>query len=420
MKIAWLSPLPPESTDIANFTERLMPDLRGEFGVFILDHKLISEINVEYIEDSKLWKRLNQCDFVIYNIGNNPVFHSEIWKISMKKPGIVVLHDESLQDLFWKTLESEPETYIKKMQVYYGQEGYEKATQLFEGSISLNELRTRYPLTELAIENSLGVVVHTETLFEKLKVLDRYPVTHIDLPYQSKVHVLNNKINNQEVYKIIIFGFIGPNRRLEQFLRAFSLYSKKDQFQVNIVGQIWETEYIKGLIQQLNIDKHVKLHGFVPEEYLDQQLSESDLAFNLRFPTMGEASGSQLRIWDHGLASVVTNVGWYSELPDDTVRKINIEVESEEIIMVLNGFLNNPQEFRKIGINGRERLLEFHTTKRYVDKFKLFLSELRAEKSKYLFRYSTEKVSNYINELNNNKELIHKVSTEIINIYKPR
>ena len=38
-----------------------------------------------------------------------------------------------------------------------------------------------------------------------------------------------------------------------------------------------------------------------------------ELLINLRYPTMGEASLSQLRIWRHALPSMVTQVGWHEE-----------------------------------------------------------------------------------------------------------
>ena len=47
----------------------------------------------------------------------------------------------------------------------------------------------------------------------------------------------------------------------------------------------------------------VQLHGYTPEKELNKVLEKSHLAINLRYPTMGEASGSQLRIWYHALPS---------------------------------------------------------------------------------------------------------------------
>lgn len=48
-------------------------------------------------------------------------------------------------------------------------------------------------------------------------------------------------------------------------------------------------------------------------------LAHSDMALNIRYPSMEEASFSQLRIWEHALPAIVTRVGWYATLPEDVV-----------------------------------------------------------------------------------------------------
>jgi len=46
---------------------------------------------------------------------------------------------------------------------------------------------------------------------------------------------------------------------------------------------------------------------------------------------MGEASGSQLRIWNAGTPAAVTREGWYAELSEDTVYFIDQESEISQL-----------------------------------------------------------------------------------------
>jgi hypothetical protein len=46
---------------------------------------------------------------------------------------------------------------------------------------------------------------------------------------------------------------------------------------------------------------------------------------NLRFPTMGETSGSVVRALSLGKSLVVSDVGWFSELPDGVVLKVPVD-----------------------------------------------------------------------------------------------
>jgi hypothetical protein len=56
---------------------------------------------------------------------------------------------------------------------------------------------------------------------------------------------------------------------------------------------------------------------------------------------MGEASGSQLRIWDHALPSIVSKNDWYATLPSETVAFVSPDHEIEGVKYHLKYFLKN-------------------------------------------------------------------------------
>ena len=100
----------------------------------------------------------------------------------------------------------------------------------------------------------------------------------------------------------------------------------------------------------------VHVHGYTHETELNKALQTSHLAINLRYPTMGEASGSQLRIWYHALPSLVTDVGWYSSLSRDTVVHVRPEHEIADIQSHLQAFLKTPEPFANMGQRGLRTL----------------------------------------------------------------
>ena len=113
--------------------------------------------------------------------------------------------------------------------------------------------------------------------------------------------------------------------------------------------------------------------GFVDDEILDQAIACSHLALNLRNPTMGEASASQLRYWSQGIASVVSDVGWYAELPDNVVLKVSPDSEHEELIYIMENILSGKQGLLDIGAAGRQYLQSHHSVGRYIDSMSRFL-----------------------------------------------
>ena len=81
---------------------------------------------------------------------------------------------------------------------------------------------------------------------------------------------------------------------------------------------------------------------------------------------MGEASASQLRIWQHGLPSLVSDVGWYAAIPKNTVALVRADAEVEDIQKHLANFLRDPDAWRELGRNGRRYVQEHHTVEAYV------------------------------------------------------
>ena len=55
----------------------------------------------------------------------------------------------------------------------------------------------------------------------------------------------------------------------------------------------------------------------MPEERLWSLMAACDVLVNLRSPTMGETSGAVIRGLSLGKPMLVSDVGWFAELPDD-------------------------------------------------------------------------------------------------------
>ena len=64
--------------------------------------------------------------------------------------------------------------------------------------------------------------------------------------------------------------------------------------------------------------------GYVEEEQLWSLMAACDACISLRAPTMGETSGSVIRALSLGRPLVVSDLGWFSELPDDVALKVPV------------------------------------------------------------------------------------------------
>ena len=380
MKLNWFSPLPPAKTDIAHYTTRMLPALSQLASVVLWtdqdkwDNGVEQYAEVRHYRLNRMpWVDLNRADANIYQIGNNPLFHGAIWQVSRLHAGVVVLHDFRLHHFFdglyrvqWRDLNS----YLAVMEMYYGEEGRREAAESFRNDArNIQYMAERYPLTHLALENALGVIVHTQESYDALAPAAKWPIVSAPLPFAaSNQSSAKPRRSHGPPYHLIVFGYIGRNRRLDAVLKALAESPEKDQLHLDVYGNILDEEkQLRALIRSLDLKKQVTLHGFALEAKLDEALATAHLAINLRYPTMGEASGSQLRIWAHGLPSLVSQVGWYGSLPPDAVAFVRTDDhEVADIKGHLRNFLANPNAFSEMGERGRKELEERHTPEQYA------------------------------------------------------
>ncbi|MDX6692871.1 MAG: hypothetical protein QOF02_474 [Blastocatellia bacterium] len=403
MKLNWFSPLPPASTDIAHYTTRVLAALSERAEVILWtdnrewDESLREHARVRvYQPDHIAWEELNRADMSFYHIGNNPLFHGSIWQASRRHAGIVVLHDERLHHFFdglYRVQQRDLPSYLEVMEQHYGAEGRRAGEACYRSEArNIDEMAERYPLTALALENALGVVAHTRSTYEKLSAENRWPVAYLPLPFSAgpppdataSAASASDK-RSEPPFRLIIFGYLGRNRRLEETLEALAAYPAREQFRLDIYGQVLiDGRQLRARIRQLGLKALVKVHGYVPEDELDAALARASLAINLRYPTMGEASGSQLRIWKHALPSLVSRVGWYSTLPAAAVAFVEPEREALDIQELLNEFLADPARFAAMGQHGRRVLLEQHAPESYAQSIVEFVSHAQSFRARSL------------------------------------
>ena len=321
MKLAWFSPLLPEHSDIANYTERLREDLQRSFDV-----RFLTEKPGGFLEPSSgtfyhaglgprpydLLVSLNAADLPVYNLGNNPTYFSRTWFLNQFKPGIVILHDVKLHHFFegiYRGQLRDEKCYLDLMEKYHGGVGREAGGAFCRSLVSISDMAEHFPMTAWAVRNALAVVVHTAYAREAVRRATNLPVFTIPLPYRSQADPKKEntaRFSRDHCARLVIFGYLHTNRRVIEFLHALATMPEGDCFEVHVLGTIFHEREVRAAVGLLGLREQVTFYGHVPDEMLENTLAGADMAINLRYPTMGEASGSQLRIWDHALPSLVS------------------------------------------------------------------------------------------------------------------
>lgn len=382
-RIHWVSPLPPAETDIAHYTQRILPELAERADVTLWtvaetwDAALETVCPVRRLDPDLIlpgYMRLDVSDgdrpgTVFINIGNAWSFHAGLLALARRMPSVIVLHDLALQDMFRDAVRFNllaRDTYLTSMYRWYGEDGRNASRQLLDGTLTADELGQRCPGFELAVENAAAVLTHTDAASQAVASRGLLPAYQLDLPFRA-TGTGNSGRPAQGPLRLVQFGHIGANRRLEQVLEALATMGPDFDFVLDIVGKVWNPALIDARCDALGISARVRRHGHIREAELDFLLSRAHLVFNLRHPTMGEASGSQLRIWNAAAASVVTDQGWYRDLPDDTVFRVPVEDDVTALRHLLARLAADRTIGQSRGAAGFARLVERHDPADYAD-----------------------------------------------------
>lgn len=376
MKLNLFSPLPPTRSDIARLTVHLLPHLAREAEVVVwcsdpewkIDPPPGATVR-HYDWQRPPWREINQADATFYQMGNDPRYHHAIWHLSRQHPGIVILHDLMMQHFFSGLVFHERglnrREYLELVERYHGIGGRVLAETHVQGLLDTEELAQRCPLTEAATENALAVVVHSDAAYAALPADSS--VALLPLCVGMPLPQLERKPRESaEPYRLTVFGFLGPNRKLPLLLRALATFPESRRFHLDIFGTMDGQEKMHQLVCRLGLSERVTLHGFVTAGELDAALRRTDLVVNLRDPSMGEASGSQLHLWQYELPSLVTRRAWYATLPEDCVAFVRPEHEVEDIHRHLAEFVRDPESYRALGRNGRRYVVEHHSIEKYA------------------------------------------------------
>lgn len=393
MKLNWVSPFPPARTDIGQYTARLLPALAHHFDVTLWaendDASLPTGAPAQLRLASQIpahWPSLNFADLTVYQVGNDARFHG--WAVrSMKQhPGIVILHDTSVHELYrglMHALPSGEDSYLPTVLRYEGEDALHIASALANRESSAEEASARLHLSGWICENALGVIIHNPDEFARLSPLIHAPLTCLPLPYKSLAALRPVPARSfspaKDKLRLIVFGFLNsPNRRLSAILEALASFPHRSRIHLDIVGDLPNKADVASQAHALGIHSLLSFHGFVSDDRLASLLDSAHLALNLRNPTRGEASGSQLRIWEHALPSLITPLGWYKHVPQGTAFHVSPHNEIADLHAHWQAFLSSPDPYLAAGLAGHAHLKSAHTAEQYAASLHSFFSSVIA------------------------------------------
>lgn len=393
MRVAYASPLPPQTSGIADYSAELLPHLARhvEIDLFVEGEAGKgwpggAEFDVHALDS--LPRRRGDYDVVLYQMGNDSRYHGGIWRMLQRVPGVVVLHEFMLHHLVRElTLaRGDVDGYLEEHRYCYGDGVYRVAKWAVESGLP-HDIWS-YPLFERVVDRSLGLMVHNEATRRRVAA-SRPGAAIATVPHHLALSALPDpgSVSRTEVrrrlgvpedaFLVASFGFITPAKRLEVALRAFARLRRKVPHAVYLlVGEVSPYYDLDRLLEP-ELRSAVRSTGRLPLPDLLATMVATDLAVNLRHPTGGETSGTLIRLLGLGRPVVVSDVGSFREVPDGCCAKVALdEAEVDVLAAYLLELAAQPELREQMGRNARRHMEAHHTLEGSAEKYAAFLQKV--------------------------------------------
>lgn len=339
MRIAFFSPMPPVKSGIADYAAALVPAMEQQADVTVF-----TEVPPSF--------KPADFDICLYQIGNNP-HHIFTYEMAMRHPGVVVMHESNLHHLIADLTikRGDWDAYLREVEY----EGGVSALN-FAHRVRALEVGPDYegvPMLRRVLSNSKGAIVHSRCVAGDLRTAG-FPGPVGVIPHGSWIVEQDGRSYRERLGVapgtplIGIFGFLKPYKRIAESLRAFRRLIRQDESaKMILVGEPHPDLRLPSLLQSLDLHAHVRVLGFTEIEDFNGYLAACDVILNLRFPTVGESSGTLLRAFGMGKSVIVSDIGSFSEFPDEVCLKTPVDETEEYTIFEYLSMLTNRPELRR-------------------------------------------------------------------------
>ncbi|MES1256801.1 MAG: glycosyltransferase family 4 protein, partial [Acidobacteriota bacterium] len=339
--------MPPSKSGIADYSSALIAEMAKRAEVTVFDSASSRFDPVAY-------------DIALYHLGNNP-HHDFVYETALRHPGVVVMHEANLHHL------------IAHVTIKRGDwDGYMAECELNGGATALEfaqrvrrlETGPDYDgvaMTRRVLNASRGVIVHSHFVARETRAQGfTGPIAVIPhgawIPRTDRLAARHLLGLDETTPLIGAFGYLKPYKRIAESLRAMRRLIRLDpRAKMILVGEPHPDFPVDQLIRTLGLRDHVRILGFVPIESFVDYMGACDIILNLRYPTVGETSGSLQRALGLGKAVIVSDIGSFAELPDEVCLKVPVGPHEEDLIFeYLNTLVARPDLARAMGARAKD------------------------------------------------------------------
>jgi glycosyltransferase involved in cell wall biosynthesis len=354
-RLAMVTPVPPQTTGIADYSAELAPAMAR-----LYDISIVSEVapdpksplgNFPWIRASNFGDVASKFDRLVYQIGNSPFHQFQIEDLLPRYPGMVVLHDVFLNDYRWAYADAlrRPARIEEDLAAAHGYPAVVAAKKN-----GLSEALKRLPCSAPVISAGVGAILHSEHAVQLLKrhhgarlVANSWVIPHLRaaLTFRDRAEARRDLGVSPDEFLVCSFGEVGrkklPHIIFEGWSRVFG--RTPDKSRLVYAGKVHDhlDRAILDEAKMLGCRGQVIMTGRVDRPtYLDW-LAAADVAIQLRGGSNGESSGAVADCLAAGLPVILNRHGSFAEFPESAVYFVPDSVTADDVAGALTVLSNS-------------------------------------------------------------------------------
>ena len=370
-KLAYVSPLPPARTGIADYSAELLPELSKYYDIDVIvqqdedvaDPWILAHCPIR--SPQWLLEHANTYDRVLYHFGNS-VFHQHMFDLLEQIPGVVVLHDFFLSGIqaHRDMTRAAPQAWVDAL---YASHGYTAALARYTAADTADVI-WKYPANLPVLQRALGVIVHGESS----RALARrwyggraesdwhvIPLLRTSAPQIDRVAVRRELGLGEGDLLVCSFGMLSPTKLNHRLLDAWlaSSLAVNDNAYLVFVGENHNGGYGQSMLNTIiasSAKQRIRITGWVDMKTFRNYLVAADMAVQLRTMSRGETSAAVLDCMNHGVATIVNTHGSMADLDPDGVWMLPDAFGNDDLIAALTDLAQKPTKRHELGARAVE------------------------------------------------------------------
>lgn len=346
-RLAYVSPLPPERSGIADYSAELLPELARHYDIEVVvnqaevrDRWVRANLPVrtaEWFEQNADW-----YDRVLYHFGNS-AFHTHMFGLLERHPGVVVLHDFFLSGVlaYMERTRYASDAWSKAL---FASHGYGAIMERFAAS-DPTDVVFKYPANLAVLQQADGIIVHSDFSrdlanrwygsglardWRRVAALRGRPVLPLRRDARTALAFRDDD------FLVCSFGMMGSTKLNQRLLKAWlaSPLPQDERCHLIFIGERDSGQYggrFADIAARSPFATRIHVAGFAEQETYFRYLAAADVAVQLRVLSRGETSRTILDCMRSGLPTIVNAIGAAAELPSDCVVGLLAEFTGTEL-----------------------------------------------------------------------------------------